>query len=1181
MLCVFTATFARLADVESEQTSLDQDAKVARASITVRRHVATKSRDYASSTTSTAAASANDLLTSDDTRALTDESGTARQADDMEDASANEHANKERRTSDDRRSSSRAKCRPGARLSSLGVGSSTSSPQRSRQDSISSSAASPTSTSFSEGSPSPTTFRFPGAATSVPGSEPLARAASSPVTSILRQISATPAKSPLSQSTTTSSSARRRRTSCLQSVTSATKALQRAVDAGLRDHYVPSAQDLVQSARAVLEAIDCLSKESYILQQHGSLAQRRKQILPHLGALVTQSRDAGDPTTSDRLRNTAVTLMMQTARTVNHRCEDMLLVAEELGLLAPSSPQATAVAVGPKSTGHSSQLSVGPSSSAAHSRVLRKAQSLSNVRTRKLSSASNAASATGGASPDPQAMVFDFLSHAPTPMYTSRTHLSQAVLDGRHFQLSAGRVVQQRQRQTSETSLRTPSPAASSIGSTQPFVMPDYQSNNGTAVCRHLDSLHDQLMSLVAEFIGNVSAISATSDANVHTALLELTSIIMGLLHEFIATVDCVTSHATVTSALVQPHGLVEAYNTLHSGSVSLLTAAKALINRKPQVDALDDDDDLVVQRRCATDQAMMVYNQISSCKIAAEAVLLHPRFATLLFNRPAQFEPSGESRSSSRMTFVDCSDDLSTVEAGPDAEIQSDNSIDSKADRNSQHSSDSASDYGHRISTFMLRDDAQRPPEASAPGLHQRRGLRPALLPLDTRPSSHGGMSQTSTITSLHDFARSPKKAATSAPHYAGSEAMSREESSRGSAASSAASSAITRTSDPSTAGTSPRNSIVIPSPELEKAPWQFAAMAHRPHLAQRGRSGSCVETSALSRPILPLSAASSAILPTSSLAISPRLLDRSYQPQECCFNADGNLTGGTFACLVERMTLHDQLPDAQFANTFFLTFRLFTTPIDLMQALFTRFLLIAPSGLQPAESLAWHERKLRPIRLRVVNTFKIWLDSYWRANADALVLEPLAVFVQKSMAPVLASPANSLMELIKRKRNAKPQPKPWQRPLWRTGSTEMVRGVSEGSTQSYMASPLPMSWYSIAPPAVVVSKSLLSQLRNTGFVTAITDFDPLELARQLTVMEMRLFCEIEADELLSNDTACASGQSSRLKAMSTATNRLTNWITSIILDEKDAKKRCTILKFFIKLNEVSQPAVDRLRPI
>ena len=112
-----------------------------------------------------------------------------------------------------------------------------------------------------------------------------------------------------------------------------------------------------------------------------------------------------------------------------------------------------------------------------------------------------------------------------------------------------------------------------------------------------------------------------------------------------------------------------------------------------------------------------------------------------------------------------------------------------------------------------------------------------------------------------------------------------------------------------------------------------------------------------------------------------------------------------------------------------------------------------------------------------------------------------------------------------------------------------------------------------SALPPAPIVSKSLYSALRTAPFApNTVLDFDPLELARQLTIMESKLFCAIQSEELIGQDFGKKSNsRMSNVRQMSTLSTRITGWIAEIILSEQDAKKRTGLVKYFIKLGDVS----------
>jgi hypothetical protein len=83
-------------------------------------------------------------------------------------------------------------------------------------------------------------------------------------------------------------------------------------------------------------------------------------------------------------------------------------------------------------------------------------------------------------------------------------------------------------------------------------------------------------------------------------------------------------------------------------------------------------------------------------------------------------------------------------------------------------------------------------------------------------------------------------------------------------------------------------------------------------------------------------------------------------------------------------------------FWASFFYTFRLHTDPLDFTEALIRRYDIMPPSNIAMTdrEQEMWVERKVVPVRLRVYNLLKAWLDTYWKPEADDVALETMKEF-------------------------------------------------------------------------------------------------------------------------------------------------------------------------------------------
>lgn len=286
---------------------------------------------------------------------------------------------------------------------------------------------------------------------------------------------------------------------------------------------------------------------------------------------------------------------------------------------------------------------------------------------------------------------------------------------------------------------------------------------------------------------------------------------------------------------------------------------------------------------------------------------------------------------------------------------------------------------------------------------------------------------------------------------------------------------------------------------------------------------------------------------------------LGHDYASEDVAFNSDGQLVGATLAALVERMTPHDSIVEAPFAAVFFLTFRLFTTPAELVDAIIARYNLLPPPDLTQSDMFIWQQRKGLPVRLRVSNFVKSWLENYWRPATDTVVLPSLLAFTRDALALMFPIPSQRIMEFILH----------WMAAGENAAGTKADRARDAG---------IPLNPPSIPPaevPRPIMTKTLLSALRNRNFASiSVTDFDSLELARQMTVMECNLYCAIRPEEVLETGQQ-GSISPVNVKAMSSLSTAITGWVAESILNELDTKKRTALVKFFIKLADVSPPSL------
>ncbi|KAG0327469.1 hypothetical protein BGZ99_007553 [Dissophora globulifera] len=264
---------------------------------------------------------------------------------------------------------------------------------------------------------------------------------------------------------------------------------------------------------------------------------------------------------------------------------------------------------------------------------------------------------------------------------------------------------------------------------------------------------------------------------------------------------------------------------------------------------------------------------------------------------------------------------------------------------------------------------------------------------------------------------------------------------------------------------------------------------------------------------------------------------LNYDYQQGELVLNAEGQVKGGTLPALIERLTLHDGL-DPNFIATFLLTYRSFTTTKELFSHLFHRFTIQPPMGLDSEELEIWTEKKLTPIRLRVFNIIKSWLETYF-LDDEADDREALAMIKDFSgstaMKDTMSFAAVQLIKLVEK------------------------REVSDGSLRKMVLNLTTQAPQPITP----------RNLKKIKFL----ELDPLEFARQLTIMEATVYNKIRPVECLAkawmSDDPEMAAKAINIKKMIETSNLYANWINELVLSEKELKKRVLVIRHLVLIAE------------
>lgn len=604
-------------------------------------------------------------------------------------------------------------------------------------------------------------------------------------------------------------------------------------------------------------------------------------------------------------------------------------------------------------------------------------------------------------------------------------------------------------------------------------------------VSERLSKSHDKFLSHLGSFIGRLH-LQSQSRHELATAIKQ--SAISG--GELMAVVDAVSVHS---SSMI--NALVSSRNALLERIQDLVCAARDTLANVETEGA-----DIIMPQ----DSNIMLNSATSCVRAAGECVAL----------TKGVIERSGDYELESVGNALPL--DLIAIDA---TAIRS--RTPSVAERSEAASvAGSASSPARRPSVATLDKPLPRVPDSQP----DEESTPPASSPKNSRPSSVVEEAVSSPASSATSVGRTlpplPKLTTTSIPADKTDNGSAREQdlhSSFDSMAGSSAGSSTTYLSRDSEV------SIVSQSSTRATTPDQTLVPRNQPSLSELSTAGSSTHTEEADD-------------------VESKLLMKTYA-HELVFNKEGQVTGGTLAALVERLTTHEATPDATFVSAFYLTFRLFATPTQLTEALIDRFEYAEES---PQTS--------GPIRLRVYNAFKGWLESHWRDQTDRDALKLIIPFAENRLNAILPSAGSRLLELTTRVSNEGPLV---PRLVSSMGKTNTAIG-------QYVPADLPL-------PSSIISKgqqSALQSFKAGGVSPTILDFDPLELARQMTVKQMNIFCSILPEELLASQWMKKGGADApNVKAMSALSTDLSNMVAGTILQHPELKKRAAVIKQWIKI--------------
>ncbi|KAK7904045.1 hypothetical protein WMY93_016652 [Mugilogobius chulae] len=266
--------------------------------------------------------------------------------------------------------------------------------------------------------------------------------------------------------------------------------------------------------------------------------------------------------------------------------------------------------------------------------------------------------------------------------------------------------------------------------------------------------------------------------------------------------------------------------------------------------------------------------------------------------------------------------------------------------------------------------------------------------------------------------------------------------------------------------------------------------------------------------------------------------------------------IKAGTVVKLIERLTYH-MYADPNFVRTFLTTYRSFCKPQELLTLLIDRIEIPEPepteedrqalwNGDQPmaAELQRFRKEYVQPVQLRVLNVFRQWVEHhFYDFENDPELRSRLEEYITSKIqlrGKSMRKWVESINKIIKRKLQTQ------------------TNGVSHNIT--FESPPPPIEWH------------LCRAGQNDSF--DLLTLHPIEIARQLTLLESELYRAVRPSELVGSVWTKEDKEknSPNLLRMIRHTTNLTLWFEKCIVEMMNLEERVAVMTRIIEILQVFQ---------
>ncbi|KAH6896299.1 ras guanine nucleotide exchange factor domain-containing protein [Coprinopsis sp. MPI-PUGE-AT-0042] len=275
-------------------------------------------------------------------------------------------------------------------------------------------------------------------------------------------------------------------------------------------------------------------------------------------------------------------------------------------------------------------------------------------------------------------------------------------------------------------------------------------------------------------------------------------------------------------------------------------------------------------------------------------------------------------------------------------------------------------------------------------------------------------------------------------------------------------------------------------------------------------------------------------------------------WRPSDLTFDVAGSVKAGTVSALVAYLAPHDHPLDQAFAEAFMKTFRSFITVDTFLDFLIARY-RTQPDNVAANLSVddTWRKQK-QTVQLRVTNILKLLVQVNDIREADLHIFSRIESFLQSPDVIGISPEVETL----------------------RVSITEARSRVNRLG----VAKP-----HDIPPPAPIVPTARTRLW--------ITEIDPLELARQLTIMESQLYQRLTIEDFRKPGARGPDDPN-----VFRTSDKIMVWVTDLVLSKETSRKRarttshlisvahhCRLLNNFSSMTSIvaglNTPPVRRLR--